>query len=136
MLKYGLDLHVWLVRGLYKTIQAMICCWLASVVVTFDSISITYAPVDLIGLTGDGVGIGGRTNIDYLREMGSISVQEALVKCPGLLIRPMRTDRYRQVAAQIHELLHRWSTKVLKSGYEFLHRPQANSTFVGEGGES
>ena len=46
---------------------------------------------------GDGVGAAGRTQIHHLVKMGAVSVEEALKRCPGLQIRPMRTDRYRQV---------------------------------------
>jgi hypothetical protein len=35
-------------------------------------------------------------------------MEEATRRCPGLQVRPMRTERYRQVGAAIHELLRRY----------------------------
>ena len=46
---------------------------------------------------GDGVGEAGRASIQRLKDMGAVSLAEAKRKCPALQIRPMRTDRYRQV---------------------------------------
>ena len=40
--------------------------------------------------------------------IGAVSAEEALRRCPGLVVRPMRPDRYREVAGQVHELLRRW----------------------------
>lgn len=37
--------------------------------------------------------------------MGAVSLEEAQAKCPGLVIKSMRTERYRQVAAAIHAAL-------------------------------
>lgn len=47
---------------------------------------------------GDGVGDAGRASIQRLKDMGAVSLAEAKRKCPALQIRPMRTDRYRQVS--------------------------------------
>jgi nucleotidyltransferase/DNA polymerase involved in DNA repair len=49
---------------------------------------------------GDGVGAAGRSQIARLKEMGSVSVAEACRRCPGLVVKQMRTDRYRQVGGR------------------------------------
>lgn len=46
---------------------------------------------------GDGVGAGGRKHIQHLINMGAVSLEEAMKRCPTLQVRPMRTGRYRQV---------------------------------------
>lgn len=50
---------------------------------------------------GDGVGRFGRQEIAHLREMGAVSEEEAKARCPGLVVLPMRTDRYRQVSSPV-----------------------------------
>ena len=50
---------------------------------------------------GDGVGSGGRAAIPHLRETGAKSVQDCCRICPGLVVRRMRPDRYRQVSEQL-----------------------------------
>jgi hypothetical protein len=50
---------------------------------------------------GDGVGAAGRSQIARLRDMGAVSVAEACRRCPGLVVKPMRTDRYRQVCGRL-----------------------------------
>ena len=67
---------------------------------------------------GDGVGARGREQIAHLREMRSIGLDEARRKCPGLVVRPMRTDRYREVAAEIAALLGRWGAAVERTSYD------------------
>ena len=52
---------------------------------------------------GDGVGAGGRRNIARLA--GRLSLDVAMQRCPELQVKPMRTDRYRAIAAQIKALL-------------------------------
>ena len=56
---------------------------------------------------GDGVGAGGRAGIRHLREMTppSRSVRECKQVCQGLQIRPMRSERYREIAAKVHNCL-------------------------------
>lgn len=48
---------------------------------------------------GDGVGDAGRISIAWLKEIGAVSLAEAQRRCPGLQVRPMRPDRYRQVSS-------------------------------------
>ncbi|GLC60262.1 hypothetical protein PLESTB_001592000 [Pleodorina starrii] len=69
---------------------------------------------------GDGVGAGGRASIPYLRAMGAVSMAEAQVRCPDLVVRPMRTERYRRVAEQVHALLRRFAPdgQVEKTSYD------------------
>ncbi|KAK9807873.1 hypothetical protein WJX72_011771 [[Myrmecia] bisecta] len=69
---------------------------------------------------GDGVGAGGRSNIKWLQEVGAVSMEEAKRRCPGLVVRPMRTERYRQVAGQVHDLLRRFTPAGLveKASYD------------------
>ncbi|KAK9867449.1 hypothetical protein WJX84_000515 [Apatococcus fuscideae] len=69
---------------------------------------------------GDGVGEAGRASIQRLKDMGAVSLAEAKKKCPALQIRPMRTDRYRQVAAMVHEILqaHAPGCPVEKASYD------------------
>ena len=50
---------------------------------------------------GDGVGAGGRANIEHLKRMGARSEAEARASCPDLIVRPMRTSRYREVGERI-----------------------------------
>eukprot|EP00775_Hariotina_reticulata_P008320 gene8320-8505_t len=54
---------------------------------------------------GDGVGPGGRAALQHLKDIGAVSEAEAKRRCPGLVVLPMRPWRYRQVAAQLHQLL-------------------------------
>ena len=59
---------------------------------------------------GDGVGAGGRAAARNGSErlqglIGRVSLAEAKAMCPGLRVLPMRTDRYRQVADELHALL-------------------------------
>ncbi|KAK9826961.1 hypothetical protein WJX74_001872 [Apatococcus lobatus] len=69
---------------------------------------------------GDGVGDAGRASIQRLKDMGAVSLAEAKRKCPALQIRPMRTDRYRQVAAMVHSILqaHAPGCPVEKASYD------------------
>ncbi|KAG2491453.1 hypothetical protein HYH03_010239 [Edaphochlamys debaryana] len=69
---------------------------------------------------GDGVGAGGRASIPHLKAMGAVSMAEARRRCPGLVVRPMRTERYRRVAEQLHELLRRFAPdgQVEKTSYD------------------
>lgn len=67
---------------------------------------------------GDGVGDAGRANIPKLQEIGAVSLEEARRRCPNLQVRPMRADRYREVAGMIHKLLRRWSPQVEKTSYD------------------
>ena len=53
---------------------------------------------------GDGVGAAGRAHIKHLIDMGAVSLEQALQRCPTLQVRPMRTDRYRQVCWPQHGL--------------------------------
>lgn len=46
---------------------------------------------------GDGAGASGREAIPFLRDMGAVSEAEAMRRCPGLVIKDMRMERYRQV---------------------------------------
>eukprot|EP00964_Phaeocystis_antarctica_P094729 scaffold61370_cov54-Phaeocystis_antarctica.AAC.1 len=57
---------------------------------------------------GDGVGERGRRSIAALVAMGSIGTAEARVRCAGLVIRPMRTDRYLAASQSILKVLQRW----------------------------
>ena len=57
---------------------------------------------------GDGVGERGRRSIAALVAMGSISTAEARARCAGLVIRPMRTDRYLAASQSILKVLQRW----------------------------
>lgn len=47
---------------------------------------------------GDGAGAGGRAHVPHLVQMGAVSLEEAQRTCPGLVVKPMRTSRYRQVS--------------------------------------
>ncbi|GAB4815205.1 hypothetical protein N2152v2_002251, partial [Parachlorella kessleri] len=69
---------------------------------------------------GDGAGAGGRTHVPHLRAMGAASLEECRRRCPGLQVRPMRTDRYRQVAMQIQAVLQRFAAggEVEKTSYD------------------
>eukprot|EP00928_Gymnodinium_smaydae_P015669 TRINITY_DN15801_c0_g1_i2.p1 TRINITY_DN15801_c0_g1~~TRINITY_DN15801_c0_g1_i2.p1 ORF type:complete len:573 (+),score=46.47 TRINITY_DN15801_c0_g1_i2:231-1949(+) len=67
---------------------------------------------------GDGVGAQGRANISFLAEMGSMSMDECRRRCPGLVVRPMRTERYRQVGALALRLLEQWQAPVEKTSYD------------------
>ena len=67
---------------------------------------------------GDGVGARGRSEIDFLRRMGSMGVVECHVKCPGLVVLPMRTDRYREAGAAILTLLQQRKVPVEKTSYD------------------
>ncbi|KAK3259590.1 hypothetical protein CYMTET_31418, partial [Cymbomonas tetramitiformis] len=67
---------------------------------------------------GDGVGDAGRASIPKLQEIGAVSLEEAQRRCPNLQVRPMRADRYREVASMIHKLLRRWSPQVEKTSYD------------------
>ena len=49
--------------------------------------------------------------------MGSIGVEDARRRCPGLVVLPMRVERYRQAGAEIHALLRRWGP-VEKTSYD------------------
>jgi nucleotidyltransferase/DNA polymerase involved in DNA repair len=40
---------------------------------------------------------------------GSVSVEAARAKCPGLVVLPMRTARYREVSAQVFEALRKFA---------------------------
>ncbi len=46
---------------------------------------------------GDGVGAGGRAAIPHLIAMQAKSIHQAQQQCPGLVVLPMRTSRYREV---------------------------------------
>ncbi|KAL4422612.1 hypothetical protein ABPG75_008809 [Micractinium tetrahymenae] len=54
---------------------------------------------------GDGAGAAGRAAIPHLQRMQAASVEECRRRCPGLQVRPMRTDRCREVSQQVHDLL-------------------------------
>lgn len=56
---------------------------------------------------GDGAGAGGRASIPHLVNMGARSVQECRAACPGLVVRTMRPERYREFSKQVHALLRR-----------------------------
>lgn len=65
---------------------------------------------------GDGVGAGGRAAARQGSErlqglIGRVSLAEAKAMCPGLVVLPMRTDRYRQVADELHALLARFASE-------------------------
>jgi len=72
---------------------------------------------------GDGVGAGGRAAARNGSErlkglIGRVSLAEAKTKCPQLRVLPMRTDRYREVAAQLHQLLAEYASQVEKASYD------------------
>ena len=72
---------------------------------------------------GDGVGAGGRAAARNGSErlkglIGRVSLAEAKTKCPELRVLPMRTDRYREVAAQLHQLLAEYASQVEKASYD------------------
>jgi nucleotidyltransferase/DNA polymerase involved in DNA repair len=69
---------------------------------------------------GDGVGAGGRSNIQSLKDSGAVSAEEARRRCPGLVVRPMRTERYREVSLAVHQLLRQWANgaEVEKASYD------------------
>eukprot|EP00965_Chrysotila_dentata_P167573 5533892-Pleurochrysis_carterae.AAC.4 len=77
---------------------------------------------------GDGVGDRGRAAIAHLREMGSISLAEANAKCPGLIVLPMRVERYRQAGAAVLEVLNAWGAPVEKTSYDVVR----NAVHVGD----
>ncbi|RMZ56189.1 hypothetical protein APUTEX25_002379 [Auxenochlorella protothecoides] len=54
---------------------------------------------------GDGAGPGARQGVPWLKAMEAASADTCRARCPGLVIRPMRVDRYRQVADQVLETL-------------------------------
>ncbi|GLI59531.1 hypothetical protein VaNZ11_001423, partial [Volvox africanus] len=83
---------------------------------------------------GDGVGAGGRASIPYLKAMGAVSRAEAQRRCPGLVIRPMRTERYRRVAEQLHASLRRFAPDVLveKTSYDDFYM-DVTAACCGEG---
>lgn len=54
---------------------------------------------------GDGVGDKGRAEIPHLVEMKAVSAAEARQRCPGLVVLPMRVERYRAVAQALFEVL-------------------------------
>lgn len=54
---------------------------------------------------GDGVGDSGRAEIPHLQEIGAVSMAEARRRCPGLVVLPMRMERYRAVSADLHARL-------------------------------
>lgn len=51
------------------------------------------------------MGAQGRKHIQHLINMGAVSLEEAMRRCPDLQIRPMRTTRYRQVLCLSHVVL-------------------------------
>lgn len=67
---------------------------------------------------GDGVGAQGRANIGFLVEMKSMSLDECRRRCPQLVIKPMRVDRYREVGIALLRLLRRWTDLVEKTSYD------------------
>jgi nucleotidyltransferase/DNA polymerase involved in DNA repair len=72
---------------------------------------------------GDGVGAGGRAAARNGSErlkglIGRVSLAEAKAKCPDLRVLPMRTDRYREIAGQLHELLAEYASQVEKASYD------------------
>ncbi|GFR42034.1 hypothetical protein Agub_g2851, partial [Astrephomene gubernaculifera] len=69
---------------------------------------------------GDGVGAGGRAAIPHLKAMGSLSLAAARRRCPSLVVRPMRVERYRQVAEQVQAVIRRFSPcgQVEKASYD------------------
>ena len=54
---------------------------------------------------GDGVGAQGRRQIRSLVEMQSVSISEAKRRCPGLVVLPMRMERYREAGRAILNVL-------------------------------
>ena len=64
---------------------------------------------------GDGVGARGRAQIETLRRMGSRGVEECKRLCPGLVVRPMRVERYREVGAAVLSVLQSWGAPVEKT---------------------
>ena len=54
---------------------------------------------------GDGVGDAGRAAIPYLREIKSRSIEQCRAICPGLVVRSMRPDRYREISEALMEFL-------------------------------
>ena len=66
---------------------------------------------------GDGVGERGRRSIAALVAMGSIGAAEARARCAGLVIRPMRTERYLAASRAILKVLQRWGP-VEKTSYD------------------
>ena len=67
---------------------------------------------------GDGVGKQGIANIKNLQDIGAVPLEKALERCPGLQVRPMRTDRYREVGATIKACLEEWDVVVEKASYD------------------
>uniref|UniRef100_A0A7S4B1M2 UmuC domain-containing protein n=1 Tax=Chrysotila carterae TaxID=13221 RepID=A0A7S4B1M2_CHRCT len=60
--------------------------------------------------------------------MGSISLAEANAKCPGLIVLPMRVERYRQAGAAVLEVLNAWGAPVEKTSYDVVR----NAVHVGD----
>ncbi|GIL97525.1 hypothetical protein Vretimale_3171, partial [Volvox reticuliferus] len=82
-------------------------------------------------------------SIPYLKAMGAVSKAEAQRRCPGLVIKPMRTERYRRVAEQLHASLRRFAPdgQVEKTSYDDFYldvtaacggaEPTASRTWAG-----
>jgi DNA polymerase iota len=69
-------------------------------------VSVSYEAREAGIRCGDGAGGGGRVGVQHLVEMGARSVKECLAACPGLVIKPMRPQRYRQMSDAILDLFH------------------------------
>ncbi|KAL4530823.1 hypothetical protein Ndes2526B_g09198 [Nannochloris sp. 'desiccata'] len=54
---------------------------------------------------GDGAGAAGRAVISHLAAMKARSVEECKLACPGLVVRGMRPQRYRELGRAVHEML-------------------------------
>ena len=67
---------------------------------------------------GDGVGARGRAQIDSLIRMGSMGLAECRRRCPGLIIKPMRVDRYREAGQAVLSALETFGAPVEKTSYD------------------
>ncbi|KAL4854768.1 DNA polymerase iota [Chlorella vulgaris] len=91
---------------------------------------------------GDGAGAAGRAAVPHLVRMQATSLEECRRRCPGLQVRPMRTDRYRQaslqVAQQLHDLLrtHAPNGQVEKTSYDDFYIDITSCCSLGLGGSA
>ena len=67
---------------------------------------------------GDGVGARGRAQIDSLIRMNSMGLAECRRRCPGLIIKPMRVDRYREAGQAVLSVLETFGAPVEKTSYD------------------
>ena len=73
---------------------------------------------------GDGVGVHGRAEIPSLKAMGSMSLDACRAKCPGLIVRPMRVERYREAGQALLETVQDVcgaATPVEKTSYDDVY---------------